>query len=486
MSNRLIVFTMVLGLSACSQATPEQQFVADAAEALGGAERIQSVNSLVLEGEGTQYNLGQDVRPDASGQTFTVTEYRRVIDVANGRARTELTRQPSFLFFQGPAPQRQVAGFDGDVAYNVAANGNATRAGGAALADRRIELLHHPVTAVRAALAEGATVSNVRTEGALMVADVTTADDQTFVLAMDATTHLPTMVSNRAYNANLGDVVISTTFADYQESDGLQLPTRFTVKTDDFTTAEYRITSQSVDSDAGDLAAPAEAASAAAPAAPTITATAESLAPGIWLIGGGSHHSLLIEFADHLTLIEAPQNEARTMAVIAKARETVPGKPLTQLVNTHHHFDHSGGIRAAMAEGLTIITHEGNRAFFEEIAKRPHTINPDGLQKAQRPVTIETVSDEMVLTDGKMTVNLYPVTGAHSETMLMAYIPRDRMLVEVDVYTPGAAAQTFAADFLQSVRARKLRVDRIVPLHGAPAPFAQLEKEATAAAGSTN
>ena len=483
--NRWSTLVLVAALAGCSRATPEQQIVNDAAGALGGADRIRAVTTLVLRGDGTQYNLGQDVVPGASGQTFTVTGYTRTLDVAGGRARTELTRQPNFAFFQGPAPQRQVAGLAGDVPYNVAANGTATRAAGTALADRQMELLHHPVTAVRAALAEGATLSNPRAENGQSMVDVTTASGQMFTLAIDATTKLPTMVSHAADNTNLGDVVISTTFADYQDVGGLQLPARLTVKTDAFTTAEYRLAMQSVDADAGDLAAPEAARSAPAPAGPApVMTTAEVIAPGIWLIGGGSHHSLLVEFNDHLMLIEAPQNEVRTLAAIAKARETVPGKPLTQLVNTHHHFDHSGGLRAAISEGLTIITHEGNRAFVEEIAKRPHTLVPDALQKAPKPASVEAISGELALTDGTMTVNLYPVTGAHSETMLMAYFPRQRILVEVDVYTPGAAAQSFAGQFLQDVRARNLQVDRIVPLHGAAAPFAQLVKEAAPAAAT--
>jgi hypothetical protein len=58
----------------------------------------------------------------------------------------------------------------------------------------------------------------------------------------------------------------------------------------------------------------------------------------------------------------------------------------------------------------------------------------------------------------------------------MAYIPRDRLLIEVDAYSPGSAAQPYAANLLENIQKRNLRVDRIVPLHGAIAPFAELSK----------
>lgn len=464
---------------ACSRATPEQQIVNDAAAALGGADRLKAVKTLVLEGTGTQWNLGQDVVPGARGQTFTVSAYKRTVDVAGGRARTELTRKPNFAYFQGPAAQTQVAGIDGAVAYNVAANGTASRAADTVAAERRAELLHHPVAAVRAALDPMAKLSNPRTDGGQSSVDVSTAGG-TFTLSIDATTKLPSRVTTRSYHVNLGDVVIGTSFADYKAVGGLQLPANLATATDDFTTQEVVLSKQEVDGHAGDLAAPAAAAQAPAAATPRPMVTAEPLGKGLWWLAGGSHHSLLVEFADHLTLIEAPLNEARVQAVVAKAKELVPGKPLTQLVNTHHHFDHTGGIRAAMAEGLTIITHQGNVEFFQEVAKRAHTLQPDALAKAGKPALVEGVEGRRTMTDGTMTMDLYAVSGEHSQTMLVAHFPKEKVLVEVDVYTPGAAVQMFAKGLLDDVQAKKLAIDRVVPLHGSIAPYAQFVKEASA------
>jgi glyoxylase-like metal-dependent hydrolase (beta-lactamase superfamily II) len=475
-------------LAACSRSTPEQQTIDNAAQALGGRDRIQAVKTLVIEGTGTQGNLGQDVTPDATGQRFTVSAARIVIDVAGNRSRTELTRTPDFPFFAGQAAQRQVSGLDGEVAYNVAPNGTATRAATPVANNRRTEFFHHPLLAVRAALAEGATVSNARTENGQNLVDVRTSGGQSFTLATDATMNLPSKVTSLSDNTNLGDVTVETTFGGYQAVNGLQLPTRITQKTDIASTLDLTVTKQAVDADAGDLAAPAAAASAAPVAgAPPANVTAEELAPGVWFLGGQSHHSVLVEFNDHLTLIEAPQNDVRALAVIAKARELRPNKPLTQLVMSHHHFDHSGGVRAAISEGLTVITHKASAALIEDMAKRPHTIVPDALAKNPKPATVEAVDGERTLTDGTMTVNLYAIEGnPHADTFLVAYFPKERLLVEADMFTPGAQVTPYVPNLYENIRKRNLRVDRVVPLHGTIVPFTELVKAAGPAANATN
>ena len=484
----LAAATSMMGIG-CTQATPEQQIINDAAAALGGRDKILAVKTLVIEGGGTNGNLGQEITPDATDQTFAVTGYKRAMDVPSGRVRIEQTRTPNnFAFFQGQQPQKQLFGVDGDVAYNVAPNGMATRASDAVAKDRRAESYHHPITIVRAALDPAAKLSNPRSQDNQSIVDITTADGFMFTLAIDGMTKLPTRVVSMANNTNLGDVAIETSFAAYQDASGLKLPARMTTKTDKYQTADLQVTKQTVDGDdAGDLAAPATAASAAAAVPPPAIVTVREVAPGIWWLAGQSHHSVVIEFADHLTLMESPQNDQRTLAVIAKARELRPNKPLTHLISTHHHFDHSGGLRAAVSEGLTVITSKASAEYYQAAVARAHTIVPDALAKNPKPLKIETVDEEMELKDATRTVNLYNIAGnSHADTLLMAYFPKERILVEADVFNPGRTVFPHAPSLLENITKRKLRIDRLVPLHGVITPYREFVKVAQSAKSTAN
>jgi len=192
----------------------------------------------------------------------------------------------------------------------------------------------------------------------------------------------------------------------------------------------------------------------------------EEVADGIWWLTGSSHRSVVFEFSDHLMLFEVPLDEARALAVIETAR-SLSDKPLTHVVVSHHHLDHAGGLRAAVAEGLTIITQRGNEAFFRELASRPHTIRQDVLARNPRAPVFELVDDSLTIADDTLEVQLYHALNiSHMGSALYAYVPRDRMLVQADLFDNGWFWHPWGQAFLDNLEMRGLQVEQDVPIHG--------------------
>jgi glyoxylase-like metal-dependent hydrolase (beta-lactamase superfamily II) len=181
-----------------------------------------------------------------------------------------------------------------------------------------------------------------------------------------------------------------------------------------------------------------------------------------------------------MTLIESP-NEARGLAVIAKSREIRPNKPLTTLINTHHHFDHSAGIRAAVSEGLTtVVTHRSNVAFYQEAMTRPHTLIPDVLSRNPNPppANFVAVDDEMTLKDDTMSLVLYRIqNNTHADNNLMIYFPGARLLTQADIHMPRdprtLGYAPWVDNLLANIKTHNLRIDRSMPLHGKIVPYSE-------------
>jgi len=471
----ILAMMVAITLTACASPTPEQQVIDDAAEALGGASHIRSLKALTIQGTGTAPNAGQNRTPDDELPVWKVSEFTRTIDLAKSRMRAQQVREAQFLF-AGDLVQRQTQGLDGDAAYTVAANGSVTRAGGTAARDRRIEFLHHPVAVVRAVLDAEVTLNNLKAKAGERLVDVTMPGGEAFMLAIDSKTHLPTRVVSMIDNPNMGDVAIETRFGDYEDVDGLKLPRRLTTRLDQYLQFDLQVSKNAIDGDTTALTIPAELKNAPVPE-PAVVVTAEPVGTGIWwLAGSGNHRSVVFEFDDHLVLFEAPLNEARTKAVIDKAR-TLSTKPLTKVIVSHHHFDHSGGLRTAVAEGLTILTHRSNETFFKALVARQHLIAPDALEKNHRQATFEFMDDRLTLKDKAMEVQLYYLLDNPREgTNIYAYVPRDRILVQADLYDATWLRHSWGENVLQNLAKRGLKVEKSVPVHGVIEPFEQMVK----------
>jgi len=471
--------------SGCASAPPPERALVDqAAAALGGADRIRALKSIRVEGEGDAPNLGQNRMPDSDLPNWKVTTYTRTTDLANDRTDMTQTRQAQFQF-AGALVQRQHQAQDGDVAVNYPPSGEPVRGTEAQARDRRREALHHPLAAVRAALAETSQLSNLRQYGDSDVVDVRTSHGDVIQLTVSRDTKLPVRVAMLDAHPNLGDVVIATAFSDYEDVSGVKMPKRLTTTIDKYPQFDLRVSKNAVDADTAALGAPAAVKSSPAAVPPAQVVTVEPVAKGIWrLAGSGNHRSIVFEFADHLVLFEAPLNETRSKAVIDEARK-LSSKPLTHVIVSHHHFDHSGGLRVAVAEGLTIITHKDNEVFFKELVARPWTVQPDALARSPRTLNLQLVDDTTTLKDDAMEVQLYHLLDNQREgTNLFGYVPRDRLLVQADLYDNTWDRHLWGQNVLDNIERRKLKVDRDIPVHGAMEPFAAMVQNIKAKPGT--
>ena len=268
---------------------------------------------------------------------------------------------------------------------------------------------------------------------------------------------------------NLGDIHNETFFLEYETVGGCKLPKHYLTKIDfrNYVTADIRVSKNTVDGDAGILAAPAVRA-ARPPPPPTFTVNPVHVADGVWwLQSSGNHSSAMYEFADHLTLFEAPSSEAQAHALFAAARAAVPSKPLTEIIISHHHFDHTGGLRAVVAEGITIISHKDNEQFYSELVARKATFLLYALARHPMPLKFRGVGERAVLKDSAMEVDLYQLKdNIHSGLMLVAWVPRYKFLSQSDMFDAYWYRYLWTDNYFENLERLHLHFDKDLPVHG--------------------
>jgi hypothetical protein len=484
MRKNLIILVLLLACVSLSGqvSSPAARVIDGAAEALGGRQRILSLKTIKIEGYGqaAYQNGGGNISssPDAPQKWIDIPEYEKIIDLEHRRMRVRQRQHNHFVFASVDGYLGRnvtLAALDGDVAYNVGADGRATRAGAAAAAARRIDMLAHPVALVRVALEQPGRVSNLRTQAGLELVDVATEQGDRLTLAVDGKSRLPAWVSWVARNENLGDLSFRTHFTGYLPVKGVMLPNGFNTVIDfrNISQNKLYVDANSVDSEIPDLAAPADVRAATVQPAPPPVVESSQVARGTWLLSGrGGANSVLFEFADHLTLFELPTSQAWARALIEKAQSIVPSKKVTEVIVSHHHFDHTGGLRQAIASGLTIIAHKGTEALFREIAARKSTVDPDSIGSTTRPLKFRAVDDRLQLKDASMTVDVYhTVSNSHMAEGVFAHVPQERLLVQGDFFDVSWEIYWWQDTYMDNVRYRNLQVERDVPIHGRVLPL---------------
>lgn len=458
---RLMMATVVFSLGAASAAvaaapvaTDAQPLLADATKALGS----EGLHSLEFSGSGYDFVLGQAPTVNSPWPRFNDTSYTRVVAFDPWATQLQRTRTQAENPPRGGG-QQPIVGEQKQVQVVTAGSVEA-----AALPDDMA------LTLPQAFLKEA-----VEAKDAVATPDVKNGQKRTLITftarngakmrgwinAAGLVEHVETTIDNTV----LGDMPYTVDFKDYKDFDGLKFPTHIVQSQ-----GGYPVLDLTVSAVKANVPTDFKAAAAAAPA-PVLTS--EPLGDGAWLITGG-YAALAVEFKDHILIIEGGTNDKRSEAVIAEAQRLIPGKPITELVNTHGHFDHLGGVRDYVAHGATIITYATNKPYYEKIWANPHTLVPDALSQNPHQAKFKLVHEHLKLTDGDQVVELYHMQDfGHSDAMLLAYLPKQKILVEADGFNPPPTAITktlasvspYQLSLEANIKRLNLDVQRIIPIH---------------------
>jgi glyoxylase-like metal-dependent hydrolase (beta-lactamase superfamily II) len=446
--------------------------VANVSKAMGA----DSVTSITYSGTAANGNFGQSKTIAGPLALTAITAYTRAIDFTQPFSRaTGPTIPPTVAGAPPPPPGTFNQGIAPTAAWT-----------------NLVEIWITPWGFVKGATANSATVRAQRIGGKpysvvswTPLKKAPSGQDYRIVGYVNAE-NLIDRVETWVEHPVLGDLHVEVTYSNYKDFGGLKVPTRIVQKRGGMQTFDATITDakanpanvaellQGPPAPAGRGGAPG-AAPAGPPAPPAVQS--EKMGEGVYRITGG-YVALAVEFKDHVVVLEGGQNEARGLAVIGEVKRLFPNKPIRYVVNTHAHFDHSGGLAPFAAEGITIITHHNNRAFLDRALRAPRTLVGDALAKSNRKPKVEGAGTKRVLTDGAQTIELHHIPNlAHSDGMLVAFLPKEKILFTGDFNVP-AAGQPVApaiATLVQAVDRLKLDFERHVLVH-APNPDRPLTK----------
>ncbi len=470
-TSRFLKWAVLAGLSLTTTvAAQEANAVLQKAQTALG-----SVKSIQFSGTGTNAFVGQALAAGKEWPRRPLTSFTETINYDQRSLRQDLSfQQPVF------GGQQQNGEVNGDRAWTVGANGPVPQLANAD--ERQLWIWMTPHGFVRGAIAAGnATVKSAAVNGQKVSLVSFTAMNKFKLTGTIDAQGLVTKVETLFANPVLGDMAYVFEYGDYKDYSGVRFPGKIVQTEGGFSANEFTDTAVQPNA-AVDLPVPPNVQSATAPA---VNVATTKVADGVWFLGGGSHHSVVVEFNNFTTVIEGPLGEERSLAVLTEARRLVPNKPIRYVISTHHHFDHSGGLRTYVAEGITVVTHASNKAYFEKSFTAPATIVPDEQSKAKKKPSIQAVNDKYVITDGKQSIEVYSTVGdQHTDELLVAYIPSAKVLVEADSYSPGPAnapapspVPPNALVLWDNIQRLKLDIAIVIGIHGrGPVSFAEFAK----------
>ena len=387
--------------------------ISGATKALG-ADNLKTVE---FSGSGFDYAIGQAPNPNLPWPKFIDKTYSRVVDLDAPASRMQRIRTQ----FENPPHGGGQQPIIGEQKQEQVVAAGSPQAG--ALRDELMMTL--PYSFLRsAAAASDASVKSQTMGGKKYTVLSFTGSNKAAVRGYLNSDNLVERVETKIDNNVLGDMPFETAFSDYKDFGGVKFPTHIVQKQGGFPVLDLTITDVKPN------------APVSIPNACQRPRSASKLGDGVYLILGG-YAALAVDFKDYIVIVEGGQSDQRSEAVMAEAKKLIPNKPIKYVINTHQHFDHSGGLRAYVAEGAIVVTQQLNKPYYEKIWANPHTIAPDKLSQNPRKAKFETVVDKKIMTDGNQVIELYHQQDfGHNDGMLLVYLPKEKVLLEADGFNP--------------------------------------------------
>jgi glyoxylase-like metal-dependent hydrolase (beta-lactamase superfamily II) len=456
----VVAFTVAGVLSQTAAA----QVVGNASKAMG----VEGLNSIYYYGVAQNGNLGQNNNSNQPWPMAGANDYVRAIDFTQPASRA------TWVNYGAPVtggPATQTPGQQNITPQNAAWA-------------QQLEIWITPWGFLKAAAANKATVRPQKSYQVVTFdAPVKSPGGKPYqVVGYINRDNMVEKVQTWLENPIFGDMLVETEYMNYREgANGIKFPATIVQKRGGHPTFTAYILGAHANpgniqqlltppaGGRGGGGAPA-AGGQAAPAGPT----SEKLADGVYRING-AYNSLAIEFADHILVFEpGPQNEARAQAVIAEAKRVIPSKPIRYGVISHHHFDHTSGLPAVVAEGITIVTPEVNKAFLMNALTAPRTLAPDSMSKSgKKPVIEGFKGDKRVFQDATRTFEVHVIKGLpHADGLVIGYLPKEKILVYADMFNlpppndPVPNPPVIGTMvFLDNIARLNLTPDRVMSIH---------------------
>jgi len=458
--------------------------VAAAAAALG-AGRVQSIQ---YSGWGSDYIFGQAYDGGSPWPRFSIPSITVAINyttntLRDDRRRVQVENPPLGGGFQPLSGElRQIwalsGGYAWDIAGQTAVPAAVERDMRSAVEGRTTQIWLTPHGFIKAAQAGNAAARVETVRGVKKSVITVTTPMMVRLEGVLNEQNLVERVETWMANPVLGDIKLEAIFSDYKDFAGVKFPTRILQRSAGYPVLDLTITDVVPNAPVA-LDVPS---SIRQPAAPSAALVPEKISEGLWMVPGGAK-SVVVEFRDHVVVVDAPETETRSLAVIDAVKKAIPGKAIRYVINTHTHFDHAGGLRTYAAEGATIVTQAANVPYYQQVWSNPRTIAPDRLAKSGRAAVFEGIIGSRTFRDDlhEMVVYHYP-GNMHNAGMLMVFLPKERILIEADSFTPAAnpneppGGLPNLVHLLDAVDRLRLDVEQVVPIHGRLTPLDEVRK----------